>query len=80
MTKNLTKILVVFAGFILSVIFIIGIIQSIQLNNLLYQQVQIQKESEQVIIDYEFTQNPDYQNAYERQEGSFGNENDVIYK
>ncbi|MDD3397250.1 MAG: hypothetical protein PHR96_01750 [Clostridia bacterium] len=80
MTKNLTKILVLFAGFILTVLFFIGIIGSIQLNNLLEQKVQIQQESEHIVIDYDFTQNPDYQDAFRRQEGNYGNEEDVIYK
>lgn len=80
MTKQLTKLLIIFAGCVLTILFIIGIVQSIKLNDLLAQKAELQKQYEQVEIDYEFVQNPDYQDAFRRQEGNFGNENDVIYE
>lgn len=80
MTKHLTKILILFAGFILVALFVVGIVQSIKVNNLLEQKAEVQLEYEQIQSDYDFTQNPDYQEAFRRQEGNLGNENDVIYK
>lgn len=80
MTNHLTKIFVIFAGFILAVFFIVGVVQSIKLNNLLEQKAELQRQYEQVEIDYDFTQNPDYQDAFRRQEGNYGNKDDVIYE
>lgn len=80
MTKHLTKILILFAGFILVALFVVGIVQSIKINSLLEQKAEVQLEYEQIQSDYDFTQNPDYQEAFRRQEGNLGNENDVIYK
>ena len=80
MTKKFTKVLTLFAIFVLATLFVIGIIQSIKINNLLEQKAEVQLEYEQIQSDYDFTQNPDYQDAFRRQEGNLGNENDVIYK
>lgn len=79
MTKKMAKTLVLFATFILLAMFVLGVIQSIRLNSLMSQKSELEKAYQLTDAQYEFTKNPDYQEAFKRQEGDYGNKDDIIY-
>lgn len=80
MTKRTAKTLVLLATFVLLARFILGVIQSIKLNSLMFEKAEIEKNYQQLVDEHQFFDNEDFRKAYKRQTGNYGNQDDRIYQ